>query len=122
MEKIVPICSQCGETNPSGGRMCKKCGADLPPESDGVNTTSAEAEAPFVERILALLSSGQKIAAVKAYREEHAVGLKDAKDAVEALGAKHGVVSKPAGCSSALLLFGALVVGVVVARWVATMV
>lgn len=27
---------------------------------------------------------GQKIAAIKAYREQHGVGLKDAKDAVEA--------------------------------------
>jgi ribosomal L7/L12-like protein len=31
-----------------------------------------------------LLQAGQKIAAIKAYRELHGVGLKEAKDAVEA--------------------------------------
>lgn len=118
----MPVCSKCGEMNPSIGGICKKCGADLPTGSEAVNPSPPEGEDPSVARLLDLLRSGQKIAAIKAYREEHGVGLKEAKDAVEALAAEHGIASKPAGCSSAALLFGAMVFGMLVARWVGSMV
>lgn len=40
---------------------------------------------PDVKRARELLRQGRKIDAIKAYREQHAVGLKDAKDAIDAL-------------------------------------
>jgi ribosomal protein L7/L12 len=39
---------------------------------------------PTPEEIDGLLQAGQKIAAIKAYRQLHGVGLKTAKDAVDA--------------------------------------
>jgi ribosomal protein L7/L12 len=44
----------------------------------------------FEAEIDQLLRSGQKIAAIKRWREETGVGLKEAKDAVEARAAAHG--------------------------------
>jgi ribosomal protein L7/L12 len=48
----------------------------------------------FDGQLLQLLSSNQKIAAIKLYRERTGSGLKEAKDAVEALGARHGIVAQ----------------------------
>ena len=47
------------------------------------------------EEIRQLLSSGNKIAAIKRYREETGVGLAEAKSAVEALEAGHSLVDRP---------------------------
>jgi len=60
-------------------------GQDRPIESD------LEAD------ILRLLKQGEKISAIKLYREQTGCGLKDAKDAVEALGEKHGIASQRSG-------------------------
>ncbi len=45
---------------------------------------SMGAAPPTPEEIDGLLQAGQKIAAIKAYRQLHGVGLKTAKDAVDA--------------------------------------
>jgi ribosomal protein L7/L12 len=58
----------------------------------------------FEPQLLSLLEQGQKIRAIKVYRERTGVGLKEAKDAVEALGRRHGIVPKGAGCAGLLLL------------------
>jgi ribosomal protein L7/L12 len=42
------------------------------------------------EDVLRLLKSGDKIMAIKCYREIHKIGLKEAKDAVELLEKNHG--------------------------------
>ncbi|HVU38699.1 MAG TPA: ribosomal protein L7/L12 [Opitutales bacterium] len=44
--------------------------------------------APTMEDVKRLAAAGNKIAAIKAYRMIHRVGLKEAKDAVEALDPK----------------------------------
>lgn len=55
--------------------------------------------------VLDLMRSGQKIAAIKRYRETHGGGLKEAKEAVEALAAAHGIESKSgSGCAAVLAL------------------
>ena len=58
----------------------------------------------FEPELLSLLEQGQKIRAIKVYRDRTGVGLKEAKDAVEALGRRHGIVPKGAGCAGLLLL------------------
>ena len=63
------------------------------------------------EELLALLEQGQKIEAIKLYRERTGAGLKDAKDAVEAIGLKHGLMSKRAGCAAVLLAFLPVLLG-----------
>jgi ribosomal protein L7/L12 len=56
------------------------------------------------QHILELLAMGKKIAAIKLYREQTGVGLKEAKDAVEAMAAIHGIRSTPSGGRQALAL------------------
>lgn len=53
---------------------------------------------------MALLRQGQKIAAIKVYREQTGSGLKEAKDFVEALAAKNGVKATGAGCAGVIAL------------------
>ena len=76
----------------------------------------SDAERPFVE----LLARGQKIGAIKLYREQRGVGLKEAKDAVEALAARHGLnVVQRGGCAGALVVMiaGALTIVFGWVRW-----
>jgi ribosomal protein L7/L12 len=56
------------------------------------------------QRVLALLQGGKKIEAIRIYREQTGVGLKEAKDAVEMLAGKHGIAAKGAGCAGMLLI------------------
>lgn len=53
--------------------------------------------------LLSLLQNGQKIEAIKAYRQRYGVDLKAAKDAVEAMGKRAGISTTGTGC---LLLLG----------------
>lgn len=65
------------------------------------------------KQILELMAAGQKIAAIKLHRERTHAGLKESKDAVEALVARHGVAAPgTSGCFGVLLLmmFGVLMV------------
>lgn len=67
--------------------------------SQGVEPESLDAE------ILEIASTAGKIAAIKRYREAHHCGLKDAKDKVEAILARHGVQpSAGPGCAGMVLL------------------
>ena len=60
--------------------------------------------------VLRLLSEGKRIPAIKLYRERMRCGLKEAKEAVETLGEKHGVVGRGGGCLGiVLLVFGVAV-------------
>jgi large subunit ribosomal protein L7/L12 len=76
----MPTCPSCHGQIEAGIDQCPHCRAliaGLPPlPSDGL-----------VRRVQALLDNGQKIEAIKLYREEIASSLLDAKRAVEALDA-----------------------------------
>jgi ribosomal protein L7/L12 len=76
----VPCCPVCNHETPIGVRLCPNCGADLP-ESIG----SIQPGNDWEHQIRALLDGGQKIMAIKLYREHTGAGLKEAKDAVEAI-------------------------------------
>ncbi len=55
------------------------------------------------QQILQLLAAGKKIQAIKTYREQTNVGLKQAKDAVEALADQNGIVpTRGSGCFAVL--------------------
>ncbi len=45
----------------------------------------ASVEAPWIEEVRGMIRAGNKIEAIKRYREQTGLGLKEAKDAVEAL-------------------------------------
>ncbi|MCE9603412.1 MAG: ribosomal protein L7/L12 [Planctomycetia bacterium] len=55
-------------------------------------------------KVVALLRENQFISAIKEYRTATGLGLKEAKDAVEGIARKHGIVPKQQGCLGALLL------------------
>jgi ribosomal protein L7/L12 len=66
------------------------------------------------QQLLPLLVGGQKIPAIKLYRERTGAGLKESKDAVEALARRHGLAPKGAGCAGVVaLLLGIAGAGVV---------
>ncbi|MGD0897024.1 MAG: acylphosphatase [Thermoguttaceae bacterium] len=59
--------------------------------------------------IVSLLTAGKKIEAIKLCQERTGAGLKEAKDAVEAIAAGHGIVARPgSGCLVVLLLLTAI--------------
>ncbi|MFI5380380.1 MAG: ribosomal protein L7/L12, partial [Tepidisphaerales bacterium] len=62
------------------------------------------------QRVVAALNAGKKIEAIRVYREATGLGLKEAKDAVEAM---PGGRQAGGGCLGAMLLF----VGIVAAAW-----
>jgi len=85
-------CPFCDSHNPPGVTQCRSCGAQLAGDADD---DSHERDVAFEEELLALLQSGQKIPAVKLYRERTGTGLKDAKEAVEALQRGEGLPPLP---------------------------
>lgn len=104
-------CRICNRDNPSDAGRCQHCGAWLEQKiGDNVSVTgqpSEETAGPptgMEAEVLGLMSGGQKIEAIKLYREKTGVGLKEAKDAVEALAAKHGIASKGSGCVGVVLV------------------
>jgi ribosomal protein L7/L12 len=68
-------------------------------------------DSEFRAELLALLQKGQKIEAIKLYRTRTGAGLKDAKDAVEALGLAHGLGADRSGCLAVLFPFLAGLLG-----------
>jgi len=78
-------CPFCDHKNPPGSTRCAECKAELfaspedQPEAAQLGSHSLDG------RVLALLRDGQKIEAIKLYRTMTGAGLKEAKDAVEAI-------------------------------------
>ena len=102
----MSVCPKCGKSNPTGTPLCGNCGASLP-QGSGPDETAAVPDQPANEsddEVLKLLRSGQKIAAIKAYRERTGLGLKESKDAVEALAAEHEIAPSSSGCAGVVLL------------------
>jgi len=79
-------CMFCDHDNPQGIRRCRKCGADLPEPAGPAMRVDDDLE----ERVRSLMDKGQIIEAIKLYRERTGAGLKDSKDAVEAIGRGQG--------------------------------
>ncbi len=71
-------CTFCDHENPPGATSCAECHAELPGALDA-------AQQADVDPLMDLVRSGKKIEAIKIYRQRMGVGLKEAKDAIEAL-------------------------------------
>jgi predicted ATP-dependent serine protease len=116
----MPRCPFCGHDNPASLDRCPSCGAwighkaegaapqpEQAPESGGPEPDSLEGQ------VFALMQGRKKIEAIKLYRQQTGAGLKEAKDAVEALAAKHGIIAtKGAGCAGMVLLMVVVSIGV----------
>jgi ribosomal protein L7/L12 len=83
----------------AGRPIARRSGESI--ETSGVDPNSLEGQ------VLTLMRDQKKIWAIKVYREKTGVGLKQAKDAVEALAAKHGI-STQTGCAGMVLLLVAV--------------
>jgi ribosomal protein L7/L12 len=83
-------CMFCDHDNPPGLRRCRNCGADLPETTAPLMPIDDDLES----RVRSLMDEGQKIEAIKLYRERTGAGLKDSKDAVEAIGRGQGPPSR----------------------------
>ncbi len=64
--------------------------------------------------VLALMADpGRRIEAIKIYRDQTGVGLKEAAGAVDALAAKHGIGPKGAGCAGMVMAVVSTIIGAV---------
>jgi ribosomal protein L7/L12 len=94
-------------------------GAGLKEAKDAVENLEYLGKLPLQDfpgleaEIKALLEQGQKIAAIKLYRDQTGADLKEARDAVEALSSKYQIGSKASGCAGlvALVVAGLAMVG-----------
>ncbi|MBL9094727.1 MAG: ribosomal protein L7/L12 [Planctomycetaceae bacterium] len=99
-------CPICGFENARGAARCDKCkawlvqSAELPPPvgsapAPAVPKSAAAAIDPeMVDEILALVRDGRKIEAIRIFRETTGCGLREAKDAVEAMEAGRQTLSE----------------------------
>jgi ribosomal protein L7/L12 len=64
------------------------------------------------DEIVTLLSHGEKIKAIKLYRQQFRVGLKEAKEAIDDIGEQNGIPSSSGyGCLSVVLLGITVILG-----------
>lgn len=126
----MPQCPFCHRDNPAGVEHCQGCGAwlrsdgpspkiepEVPAAAAAGGEKASSSPDPLESQLLPLLRAGRKIEAIKLCRQEMGCGLKEAKDYVELLAAKHGIAAKGAGCSSAAVLLFLTTVGLGVACW-----
>jgi hypothetical protein len=100
----MPKCLSCGEDNPSGVGICKKCGGRISLEEAQQSQPLDIEPGSFEEDILRLMQGGKKIEAIKLYRGKKGVDLKEAKDAVEAMAKAHNIKPSGVGCAGVLML------------------
>ena len=73
-------------------------------EKDQALAACGPLDSGLESEIVSLLQGGHKIDAIKLLRERCGIGLKEAKDAVEALAAKEGLPASKSGCAGVVLL------------------
>lgn len=99
-------CPACDHFNLADAVACERCGQALSAESppDAATSPSMPAADSFEARVLNTARKSGKIAAIKLYREQRGGGLKEAKEAVEAMMAAHGVTAASGGgCGTTVL-------------------
>lgn len=81
-----------------------EAGGSLPSEEPS-SDRSSQTDADLRNEVVRLLERGSKIEAVKVYREQTGLGLKESKLAVEEIGEQNGIpASSGAGCLGVVLL------------------
>ncbi len=71
--------------------------------------TKQAVDSSFETKIVSLLEDGKKIGAIKLYRQRTGLGLKEAKDAVEAIAANRGIVTPSRlGCLGVVLFLAVI--------------
>ncbi len=79
-------CPFCDHKNPPGATHCAECKAELFNSDEAAAAPPSGADSNSLDgRVVALLTDGRKIEAIRLYRDVTGAGLKEAKDAVESL-------------------------------------
>ncbi len=94
-------------------RYREEFGVGLNEAKEAVEALAEDGEMPQIERgdpgyvegeIVTLLEQGRKLEAIKLYRDHAQAGLKEAKESVEAIAAKHGIpAASGSGCLGMIL-------------------
>jgi len=101
-------------------RYREETGAGLAEAKDAVESLEAGRSFPEAQKddseltnqVIGLLGRGEKIEAVKLYRNKFGGGLKEAKKAVQRIGEQNGIPSSPGtGCLGIFVLFAIVVAG-----------
>lgn len=86
------LCGRCGAPIAPGAGFCSFCGVAFVGAGGAAGAVGAGPAASGREgEIVELLRRGDKISAIKLHRELHHTGLREAKDAVEALEKRLGL-------------------------------
>lgn len=109
LEQSMQRCPACDHFNLADAKTCERCGKPLPSESSSEGSLTGSASPPedsLEARVLQTARSNGKIAAIKLWREHRGGGLKEAKEAVEALMAEYNVRAGggSGGCGASVLL------------------
>lgn len=112
-------CRICDKRLPPDAQLCPSCGAPVPtiaapqPQDAEANSVTAsgvepdaaaDTDASLDQDVIDLLESGQKIRAVKLYRERYHCSLVEAKEAVESAATGKMTAGSGSGCASVLVL------------------
>ena len=81
----MPVCRECGRLNPAEALQCEKCAAPLAAAAGQSSDKPADPEGELLNQLQKLLHQGQKIEAIKVYREHSGASLHEAKQFVESL-------------------------------------
>jgi ribosomal protein L7/L12 len=95
----MPSCDFCNQPISLGSKKCPKCGADLFP-ADVARAADAASSATD-DDVVSMLEQGRKIDAIRMYREQTGAGLREAKDAVDALERGENLPKGPRAAGSA---------------------
>lgn len=115
----MTVCDFCSHLNAAGRNRCEQCGAELPVDPRHTEQAAArQALTGLDAEIASRLEREGKIAAIKHYREVTGKGLKESKEAVEALARRVGIDAQGRGCAGAVLVLMLLVAAL--GGWVAT--
>lgn len=103
-------CPTCSFENDELRDTCGACGAELGASSLSKTAVAEMYPAPGSakeQEILRLLRGQQKIMAIRVHREATGLGLKESKEAVEALARRHGLSNvAPTGTGTLVLALG----------------
>ena len=92
-------CTGCGEERSESFKFCPKCGKEHFEESKSLDG-----------QLVNLLRQGQKIQAVKLYRERSGLGLKEAHEYVQSLAQQNNILLKTSASGVVVLVIFALIV------------
>jgi ribosomal protein L7/L12 len=100
---VVPIAASGHSKDQTGVGLAEAKQAVEAMQADAGPPSSSDIGGDLEAELLRLLGRGDKLEAVKLYKDQKGVSLLEAKRAVESLAASHGLVTQRAGCLGVVL-------------------